>query len=64
MILLPKEAVEEYQKIYQDIYGKKISYTNALEGGIKLLRLFKLIYHPLPKEWVEEIEKEKGDKKQ
>ncbi len=58
--MLSKKAIQEYQEIYKAEHGKDLSYQKAVEGATKLLRLFKLIYHPLPKKWLEQIEKSKG----
>ena len=47
--MLPKEAILEYQAIYKKVFGKEISYEQALEKGTNLIRLFQLIYRPIPK---------------
>ena len=49
--MLSKEAVLDYQKIYQETYGKEISYEKAMDGAMKLLRLFRLVYTPIPRDW-------------
>ena len=61
--MLPKEAVVEYQEIYKKVYGKEISYERALEQGTKLIRLFEIIYHPIPKEWREKLQADNDIKK-
>lgn len=43
----------EYQELYKKEFGEEIIYAEAEQQGIKLLRLFNLIYRPIPKEWVE-----------
>lgn len=50
--MLSKDAVLEYQMIYRKQYKKEISYDQALEQGIKLLRLFNFIYKPIQKSWL------------
>lgn len=50
--LLPREAILEYQEIYKKEFGQEISYDDAREQGTKLLRLFGLIYRPIPKSWL------------
>ena len=50
--MLPKEAILEYQAIYKKVFGKDISYAEALEKGMELIKLFQLIYRPIKKEWV------------
>ena len=47
--MLPKEAILEYQAIYKKVFGKEISYEQALEKGTNLIRLFQLIYRPIPR---------------
>ena len=48
--MLSREDVVEYQKIYKKVHGKEISYEQALEEGIKLIRLFEIILKPLNKD--------------
>lgn len=55
---LLKEAIEEYQEIYKETYGIEIPFEKAQEGGVKLLRLFRLVYQPIPNEWLEKIDKQ------
>lgn len=50
--MLPKEAILEYQAIYKKVFGKDISYDEALEKGTELIKLFQLIHKPIRKEWV------------
>lgn len=50
-MMLPKEAILEYQAIYKNVFGKDISYAEALEKGTELIKLFQLIYKPIKKEW-------------
>lgn len=45
---ISNEAVLEYQKIYKQEFGEEISFEEALEQGMKLLRLFDIIYKPVP----------------
>ncbi len=40
---LPKEAVEEYQRIYFSAYGKQLPYEEAELSGAKLIQLIMLI---------------------
>jgi len=46
--MLSQQAIEEYRQIYKEQFGKEISHDEALRQGIKLLRLFKAIYKPIP----------------
>jgi len=44
---LSKKAVEEYQRIYKKTLGEEISYQEASEQGMRLLKAFELIYKPI-----------------
>ena len=45
---LSKKAIDEYKEIYQREYGKTLTDQEAYEQASNLLRLFKVIYRPLP----------------
>ena len=45
-MLLPKQAIKEYQEIYFKEFGEKISYDEAQKQGLNLLMLLKLISQP------------------
>lgn len=45
--MLTDEQITKFQTIYKNRFGKEISREDALEGGIKLVRLMKLIYSPI-----------------
>lgn len=51
-LVLPREAIEEYQIIYKRLYGREISYQEAQSQGVELLNLYKAVYRPIRKEWV------------
>jgi len=53
--MLSEKAIASFQQIYRQEFGAEISRDEAIAMGTKLLRLFKLIYQPLPKEWLEEL---------
>lgn len=61
--MLSKKAINDYMELYKKEFGREISYKEAEIQGISLLRLFKLIYKPIPKEWFEQIMKSKGGEK-
>ena len=48
--MLSDEQITKYQEIYKKYYGKEISREDALEQGIKLVRLIELIYKPMTEE--------------
>lgn len=45
--MLSDEQVSKFQKIYKNRFGGEISREAALEKGIKLVRLMKLIYRSM-----------------
>lgn len=49
---LSKKAVEEYQQIYKKTFGEDISYQQANEQGIRLLKVFKQVYKPISKDYL------------
>lgn len=62
--MLSDEQITKYQEIYKKYYGKEISREDALEQGIKLVRLIELIYKPMTEEeynHLQERRKETGD---
>ncbi len=51
--MLSKQAIIDFQKCWKDQFGEDISDQKAQEEGIKLLRLFKIIYRPISKkDWI------------
>lgn len=60
---LSREAILEYQEIYKKEFGQEISYDDAREQGTKLLRLFNLIYKPIPKSWLVQPQKKQNKKR-
>ena len=41
--MLTKEAIESFQEIYQQEFGKELSVSDATEQGSDLIRLYKLV---------------------
>ena len=52
--MLSKDAINEYKQIYQDEYGVSISDKEAAEKALNFLKVFKLIYQPVSKNWIKE----------
>jgi hypothetical protein len=52
--MLTEKQVEKFQKIYRERFGKEISKADALEKGIKLVRLMDIVYKPIT---IQEFEK-------
>jgi len=55
--MLDKEAVEDFKKLYFQEYGIQLSDNQAIDYGIRLIRLVKAVYgqNPLPKKRVTKI---------
>lgn len=45
--MLTENQIAEFQKIYKNRFGKKISRKEACDKGIQLIRLIELIYKPI-----------------
>jgi len=45
--MLSDEQITKFQMLYKKHFGKEISREEALEKGIKLIRLVELIYKPM-----------------
>jgi len=58
--MLSHDAISEFQEIYQEELGIEISFEEASERAEKFLHLFKLVYQPIPTEWLK-TQSEKGD---
>ena len=55
---LPDKAIDEYREIYKKLYCKSITFEEAKEKSIELLRFFQLVYQPIKKDWTtKDIEK-------
>ena len=54
--MLSNEQITKFQIIYKNRFGKEITKEEALEKGVKLLRLLELIYKPMTKKEYELVE--------
>ena len=59
--MLSDEQIKKFQEIYKERFGKEISREEALEQGVKLLRLVELIYKPMTEEERKLVEKRRKD---
>ena len=50
MNVLSQKAVTDYQAAFKKVHGREISYDEAQRQGLQLLRLFQLVYRPIPKD--------------
>ena len=55
--MLTREAIEEFKKAYKEVYNEDISDAKALDLGISLLNMFKVVYRPFKTEWLKESDK-------
>jgi len=56
---IPEDKIEEFQKLYRIRYGHEISKEFAVEQGLKLIRLLKIIYRPMTQEDFTKIQNER-----
>jgi len=54
---LSKKAIEEFNEIYKKEFGEEISDQEAYEEASNLIKLFKIIYRPIPKDKIKEFNK-------
>jgi len=47
---LSQQAIEDFKKVYKKEYGEDISDAEAEEMATRFLRLFNLIYQPIPED--------------
>jgi hypothetical protein len=45
--MLSDIQITQFQKLYKNRFGKKISRNEAYEQGVKLIRMVELIYKPM-----------------
>jgi len=57
--MLTDEQISKFQDIYRKRFGKGISRADALEKGIKLVRLMDIVYKPITIQEFEEFIKRK-----
>ena len=53
---LSKEAVQKFQALYKNRFGKEIDEKEAYEKSAKLLQLVSLIYHPMTRAQLEAVQ--------
>ena len=62
--MLSDEQVTKFQALYKKQFGKEISKEEALEKGVKLVRMMQLIYKPMTEaeyQKVQERRRQTGD---
>jgi len=46
--MLTDKKIKEFQKLYLEEFGEKISFDKAKKRAIEIIELYKIIYHPIP----------------
>ena len=59
---ISEKQITTYQELYKHRYGAEISREKALEEGIKLINLVKLVYQPITKNDLKLINKAENEK--
>lgn len=59
--MLTNNQISQFQILYKNHFGKEISREEALEKGIKLLRLVEIIYKPMTEEQFENLQKRRKE---
>ena len=62
--MLSDEQVAKFQDIYRKRFGKEISKADALEKGIKLVRLMKIIYNPITEQELAELQERRRQRRE
>lgn len=57
--MLSEEQIEKFQKLYLNSFGKEISRQDAVEQGVKLARLFQLVYKPITSDELRRLKKKR-----
>lgn len=60
---LTDDEVLQFQAIYRQQFGKEISQEDARERGIKLVRLFEIVYKPMTISDYKKIQKRRKELK-
>ena len=55
-MVLSDKKIADFQAIYKARFGKEISREEAIEKGIKLLRLIEIIYKPMTEKEYQQLQ--------
>jgi hypothetical protein len=58
--MVSDEALKEFKTLYKEEFGTEISDKEALDLAINLLTMMNVVYRPIKKEWVKELENKNG----
>ena len=59
--MLSDEMIIKYQKLIKKRFNREISREDALENGMKLLRLIELIYKPMTESECQQLQKRRRE---
>lgn len=62
-IMISKEALKEFKRIYKKEFGEDISDKDALDEATNLLNLYKAVYLPLNKTDYDKLQKHREETK-
>lgn len=60
-MMISKENLEKFKKIYRKRFNKEISDQDALESATKLVRLMEIIYKPMTQEEYDKVLKRREE---
>lgn len=58
---LTDEQIIKFQELYEKKFGEKISREQALEKGLRLMRLVELIFRPITKADFQNLQKRRQE---
>ena len=59
--MLSDEMITKYQELVRKRFNREICRGEAIESGIKLLRLVELLYHPMTEKDYKEVQKRRRE---
>jgi hypothetical protein len=52
---ISEDKIKEFKRLYYKRFGKKLTDQEALDKGIKLVRLMQLVYKPVKKKDIDKL---------
>jgi hypothetical protein len=62
--MITKEDLEKFKALYKKHFDKELTDQEALDQAIKLLTIVDIVYRPIKKEWLDELEQKDKNKQQ
>jgi len=57
---LTEQQITRFQKIYKARFNKQLSKKEALEKGIKLVKMIQIVYRPITKEQYQQLQERRS----